>query len=46
MLARYVRPDTILTLELHADVPAEHIGPGVETLLGLGMGRAELEVRS
>lgn len=38
MLARYVRPDTILTLELHADVLAEHIGPGVEMLLALGMG--------
>ncbi|MCC7368290.1 MAG: sugar phosphate isomerase/epimerase [Chloroflexi bacterium] len=38
MLAKYVRPDTILTLELHADVLAEHIGPGVEMLLALGMG--------
>ena len=38
MLAKYVRPDTILTLELHADVLAEHIGPAVEMLLALGMG--------
>ena len=38
MLAKYVKPDTILTLELHADVLAEHIGPGVEMLLALGMG--------
>jgi sugar phosphate isomerase/epimerase len=38
MLAKYVKPDTILTIELHADVPAEQIGPGVEMLLALGMG--------
>ncbi|MGE3269615.1 MAG: sugar phosphate isomerase/epimerase family protein [Chloroflexota bacterium] len=38
MLTKYVRPDTILTFELHADVLAEHIGPGLEMLLGLGMG--------
>ena len=38
MLAKYVRPDTILTLELHADVLAEHIVPGVEWLVSLGMG--------
>jgi sugar phosphate isomerase/epimerase len=38
MLAKYVRPDTILTLELHADVLAKHIGPGVEMLLALGIG--------
>jgi sugar phosphate isomerase/epimerase len=38
MLAKYVKPDTILTLELHADVLAEHIVPGVEWLLTLGMG--------
>jgi len=44
MLARYVRPDTILTLELHADVLAEHIEPGVEMLLALGMGNTELRV--
>lgn len=36
MLAKYVRPDTILTLELHADVPAEQIPPAVELLRGLG----------
>jgi sugar phosphate isomerase/epimerase len=41
MLTKYVRPDTILTLELHADVLAEHIGSGVEMLLGLGMGTTE-----
>jgi sugar phosphate isomerase/epimerase len=41
MLAKYVRPDTILTLELHADVLAEHIEPGVEMLLALGMGAPE-----
>jgi sugar phosphate isomerase/epimerase len=44
MLATYVRPDTILTLELHADVLAEDIGPAVEMLLALGMGTAELPV--
>jgi sugar phosphate isomerase/epimerase len=44
MLARYVKPDTILTLELHADVLAEHIGPGVEMLVALGMGANELPV--
>ena len=38
MLAKYVRPDTILTLELHPDVLAEHIVPGVEWLVSLGMG--------
>ena len=38
MLAKYVQSDTILTLERHADVLAEHIGPGVEMLLALGMG--------
>ncbi len=38
MLNRYVRPDTILTLELHADVLIEHIEWGVEMLLALGMG--------
>ena len=41
MLAKYVRPDTILTLELHPDVLAEHIGPGAEWLLSLGMGKLE-----
>jgi sugar phosphate isomerase/epimerase len=45
MLAKYVRPDTILTLELHADVLAEHIEPGVEWLLTLGIGTPEV-VRS
>jgi sugar phosphate isomerase/epimerase len=40
MLAKYVKPDTILTLELHADVLAEHITAGVEMLLEIGMGRA------
>ena len=38
MLAKYVKPDTILTFELHADVLAEHIEPGREWLLTLGMG--------
>jgi sugar phosphate isomerase/epimerase len=38
MLAKYVKPDTILTLELHADVLAEHITWGVDWLLSLGMG--------
>jgi sugar phosphate isomerase/epimerase len=39
MLAKYVKPDTILTLELHADVLAEHIVPGVEWLVTtIGMG--------
>jgi len=38
MLAKYVKPETILTIELHADVLAEHIEPGVEMLLALGMG--------
>jgi sugar phosphate isomerase/epimerase len=41
MLAKYVKPDTILTLELHADVLAEHILPGVDWLLTLGMGTPE-----
>lgn len=41
MLAKYVRPDTILTIELHADVLPEHITWGVDMLLELGMGRAE-----
>jgi sugar phosphate isomerase/epimerase len=39
MLNKYVRPDTILTLELHADVLIEHIEWGVDMLLELGMGR-------
>jgi len=46
MLAKYVRPDTILTIELHADVLAEHIVWGVDMLLELGMGRADDGVRS
>jgi len=46
MLAKYVRPDTILTIELHADVLAEHITWGVDMLLELGMGRAEVPVES
>jgi sugar phosphate isomerase/epimerase len=41
MLAKYVKPDTILTLELHADVLTEHILPGVDWLLTLGMGTPE-----
>jgi sugar phosphate isomerase/epimerase len=41
MLAKYVKPDTILTIELHADVSAEQIGPGVEMLLALGIGVPE-----
>jgi hypothetical protein len=46
MLAKYVRPDTILTIELHADVLPEHITWGVDMLLELGMGRAEVPVES
>jgi len=42
MLAKYVRPDTILTIELHADVLPEHITWGVDMLLELGMGLAEV----
>jgi sugar phosphate isomerase/epimerase len=41
MLARYVRPDTILTIELHADVLAEHIVAGRDWLVELGMGAPE-----
>lgn len=41
MLTKYVRPDTILTIELHADVLAEHITHGVDWLLSLGMGIPE-----
>ena len=41
MLARYVRPDTLLTIELHADVLAEHITSGMEMLAALGMGTNE-----
>ena len=45
MLNKYVQPDTSLTIELHADVLAEHITSGVEMLLALGMGTpAELPV--
>jgi hypothetical protein len=39
MLAKYVKPDTILTVELHADVLPEHIVAGVDWLVSdLGMG--------
>lgn len=38
MLNQYVKPETILTIELHADVLAEHIQSGLEMLLALGMG--------
>ena len=37
MVARYMRPGMILTLELHPDVLEEDIGPGVELLRGLGV---------
>ncbi|MCC6178294.1 MAG: sugar phosphate isomerase/epimerase [Chloroflexi bacterium] len=38
MLARYVRPDTVLTMELHSDVLPEHVISGVELLLAHGIG--------
>ena len=37
MVARYMTPGMILTLELRSNVPAEEIGPAVELLRGLGV---------